>query len=114
MRPGVVVGAILAMIVDTMIPEAFETTHNLAGLIASAAIGWGRLREPQIVKTSNRGSTPSITHGGKRERRMSGTVTEQTRLIEAREAGIPWKKWGPLVGGPISLSMPLKRSTTSR
>lgn len=26
-------GAILAMIVDTMIPEAFETTHNFAGLI---------------------------------------------------------------------------------
>ena len=43
-------GAILAMIVDTMIPEAFETTHNLAGLITSAAIGWGRLREAQIVQ----------------------------------------------------------------
>jgi ZIP family zinc transporter len=26
-------GAILAMIVDTMIPEAFEQTHNFAGLI---------------------------------------------------------------------------------
>ncbi len=22
-------------------------------------------------------------------------VTEQIRLTEAREAGIPWKKWGP-------------------
>jgi ZIP family zinc transporter len=26
-------GAILAMLVDTMIPEAFETAHNFAGLI---------------------------------------------------------------------------------
>jgi ZIP family zinc transporter len=25
-------GAILAMLVDTMIPEAFETAHNFAGL----------------------------------------------------------------------------------
>jgi hypothetical protein len=38
------------MIVDTMIPEAFPTTHNLAGLITSAAIGWGRLRQTQIVQ----------------------------------------------------------------
>ena len=22
-------------------------------------------------------------------------VTEQKRLNEAREAGVPWKKWGP-------------------
>lgn len=29
-------GAILAMIVDTMIPEAFEETHNFAGLITVA------------------------------------------------------------------------------
>jgi ZIP family zinc transporter len=29
-------GAILAMIVDTMIPEAFESTHNFAGLITVA------------------------------------------------------------------------------
>jgi ZIP family zinc transporter len=29
-------GAILAMIVDTMIPEAFENTHNFAGLITVA------------------------------------------------------------------------------
>jgi ZIP family zinc transporter len=29
-------GAILAMIVDTMIPEAFEKTHNFAGLITVA------------------------------------------------------------------------------
>jgi ZIP family zinc transporter len=29
-------GAILAMIVDTMIPEAFEQTHNFAGLITVA------------------------------------------------------------------------------
>ena len=50
MRPGVAAGAVLAMIVDTMIPEAFPTTHNLAGLITSAAIGWGRLRETQIVQ----------------------------------------------------------------
>lgn len=28
-------GAILAMIVDTMIPEAFETVHNFSGFIAS-------------------------------------------------------------------------------
>jgi ZIP family zinc transporter len=33
---GVAAGAVLAMIVDTMIPEAFERTHNLAGLITSA------------------------------------------------------------------------------
>ena len=26
-------GAIMAMLVDTMIPEAFEETHDLAGLI---------------------------------------------------------------------------------
>ncbi len=31
---AVAAGAILAMIVDTMIPEAFEETHNFAGLIA--------------------------------------------------------------------------------
>ena len=30
--------------------EAFETTRNLAGLITSAAIGWGRLRKAQIVQ----------------------------------------------------------------
>jgi len=29
-------GAILAMLVDTMIPEAFEGTHNYAGLVAAA------------------------------------------------------------------------------
>jgi len=29
-------GAILAMLMDTMIPEAFECTHNYAGLIAAA------------------------------------------------------------------------------
>jgi hypothetical protein len=50
MRPGVAAGAILAMMVETMIPEAFETTHNLAGLSTSAAIGWGRLREAHIVQ----------------------------------------------------------------
>ena len=33
---GVAAGAILAMIVDTMVPEAFEGTHDLAGLIAVA------------------------------------------------------------------------------
>ncbi len=39
--PGVVAfvqaiaaGAILAMIVDTMVPEAFEGTHDFAGLIS--------------------------------------------------------------------------------
>ncbi len=31
---GVAAGAILAMIIDTMAPEAFEGTHNFAGLIA--------------------------------------------------------------------------------
>jgi ZIP family zinc transporter len=30
---AVAAGAILAMISDTMIPEAFETAHNYAGLI---------------------------------------------------------------------------------
>ncbi|MDB5779642.1 MAG: family zinc transporter [Polaromonas sp.] len=29
-------GAILAMLVDTMIPEAFETAHDFAGLITVA------------------------------------------------------------------------------
>lgn len=33
---GVAAGAILAMLVDTMIPEAFETAHNFAGLITVA------------------------------------------------------------------------------
>ena len=31
---AVAAGAILAMLVDTMIPEAFEQSHNFAGLIA--------------------------------------------------------------------------------
>jgi hypothetical protein len=30
--------------------EAFETRRNRDGLITSAAIGWGRLREAQIVQ----------------------------------------------------------------
>ena len=30
---AVAAGAILAMLVDTMIPEAFEITHDFAGLI---------------------------------------------------------------------------------
>ena len=33
---AVAAGAILAMIVDTMIPEAFEETHNFSGLITAA------------------------------------------------------------------------------
>ena len=33
---GVAAGAILAMIADTMIPEAFEGTHDLSGLITAA------------------------------------------------------------------------------
>lgn len=33
---AIAAGAILAMIVDTMIPEAFEQTHNFAGLITVA------------------------------------------------------------------------------
>ena len=33
---AVAAGAILAMIADTMIPEAFEETHDLAGLITAA------------------------------------------------------------------------------
>ena len=33
---AVAAGAILAMLVDTMIPEATETDHNLSGLIAAA------------------------------------------------------------------------------
>lgn len=32
---AVAAGAILAMIADTMIPEAFESTHHYAGLIAT-------------------------------------------------------------------------------
>lgn len=31
---GVAAGAILAMVIDTMAPEAFEGTHDFAGLIA--------------------------------------------------------------------------------
>src|SRR5690606_16576050 len=31
---AVAAGAILAMLVDTMIPEAFEQSHNFAGFIA--------------------------------------------------------------------------------
>ncbi|HEX8669929.1 MAG TPA: ZIP family zinc transporter, partial [Allosphingosinicella sp.] len=31
---AVAAGAILAMIVDTMVPEAFEGTHDFAGLIS--------------------------------------------------------------------------------
>ena len=30
---AVAAGAVLAMLVDTMIPEAFEETHDFAGLI---------------------------------------------------------------------------------
>jgi ZIP family zinc transporter len=33
---AIAAGAILAMIVDTMIPEAFEKTHDYAGLITVA------------------------------------------------------------------------------
>ena len=33
---GVAAGAILAMIADTMIPEAFDTAHDFAGLITAA------------------------------------------------------------------------------
>jgi len=33
---AIAAGAILAMIVDTMVPEAFEGTHDFAGLIAVA------------------------------------------------------------------------------
>lgn len=33
---GIAAGAILAMIADTMLPEAFEGTHGLAGLITAA------------------------------------------------------------------------------
>ncbi len=33
---GLAAGAILAMVVDTMIPEAFATTHEFAGLITAA------------------------------------------------------------------------------
>lgn len=33
---AVAAGAILAMLVDTMIPEAFETAHEFAGLITVA------------------------------------------------------------------------------
>lgn len=33
---AIAVGAILAMIADTMLPEAFEGEHNLTGLITAA------------------------------------------------------------------------------
>ena len=33
---AIAAGAILAMIIDTMIPEAFEGTHDFAGIIAVA------------------------------------------------------------------------------
>lgn len=33
---GVAAGAILAMIIDTMVPESFEGTHDLAGLVTVA------------------------------------------------------------------------------
>lgn len=33
---AVAAGAILAMIIDTMVPEAFEGTHDFAGMIAVA------------------------------------------------------------------------------
>jgi zinc transporter, ZIP family len=33
---AVAAGAILSMLVDTMIPEAFEETHDFAGLITVA------------------------------------------------------------------------------
>ncbi|MEP6956802.1 MAG: ZIP family zinc transporter, partial [Chthoniobacterales bacterium] len=33
---AIAAGAILSMLVDTMIPEAFETAHNFAGLITVA------------------------------------------------------------------------------
>jgi ZIP family zinc transporter len=33
---AIAAGAILAMIIDTMVPEAFEGTHDYAGLIAVA------------------------------------------------------------------------------
>jgi hypothetical protein len=47
------------------IPEAFETTHNLAGLITSAAIAWGRLREAQKHQslTDNREIDTSVVLG---------------------------------------------------
>ncbi|MEO7260005.1 MAG: ZIP family zinc transporter, partial [Jatrophihabitantaceae bacterium] len=32
---AIAAGAILAMVADTMIPEAFESTHLYAGLIAT-------------------------------------------------------------------------------
>jgi len=44
---AIAAGAILAMIVDTMVPEAFEGTHDFAGLIAVAgfltAFGFSKL-----------------------------------------------------------------------
>jgi ZIP family zinc transporter len=33
---GVAAGAILAMIIDTMVPESFEGTHDMAGLVTVA------------------------------------------------------------------------------
>jgi ZIP family zinc transporter len=34
-------GALLAMIADTMIPEAFEETHNAAGLVSAVGFVGG-------------------------------------------------------------------------
>lgn len=50
---------------------------------------------------SSKPSASADSASGKPEHRTSGEqprfvdVTEQRRLNEAREAGIPWKKWGP-------------------
>jgi len=60
MAPGLVsavtataAGAILAMLIDTMIPEAFEQSHALAGLIAVVgflcAFALSRLEEPAVA-----------------------------------------------------------------
>src|SRR3954454_16638966 len=53
-----------------------------------------------ILKTEGcmaRQVPPGSTQQDKSQRKASDTpdVTEQKRLNEAREAGIPWKKWGP-------------------
>src|SRR5215213_1983643 len=54
---------------------------------------------PPLMRTSHTTVNDS-TESGPSENPMTTTtpvvdVTEQKRLNEAREQGIPWKKWGP-------------------
>ena len=43
---------------------------------------------------------------------MERATNEQNRLNEAREAGIPWKKWGPYLSEAHSVSyLPAESNT---